>query len=177
MMWHEWLAKASTPDAVLARHRILSQLAPLLRHPRLWALHRPAIARGVAVGVFFGFLIPVAQIPAAALVSFALRANVGAAVVSTFVTNPLTFPPVYLAAYRLGSFILDEPMERSHERALKRAGMTSTAGASPGLLTSVGKPLAVGLASLACVGALASYVLVTIAWEIAERLRRSHPGS
>lgn len=61
---------------------------------------------GLAVGVFFGLLIPIAQIPAAALVALLLRANIPAAVGSTLVTNPITFPPVYYAAYHLGDWLL-----------------------------------------------------------------------
>ena len=56
----------------------------------------------------FGFLIPVAQIPVAAVVAVWLRGNVVAAVGSTLITNPFTFAPIYLLAYRLGSAIIGQ---------------------------------------------------------------------
>jgi uncharacterized protein (DUF2062 family) len=47
-------------------NRWLRWLAPHLGHPRLWRWSRRGVAIGVALGVFFGLLIPVAQIPLAA---------------------------------------------------------------------------------------------------------------
>ena len=44
----------------------LSWLYPLLQHPRLWHWSRRGVALGVGLGVFFGLLVPVAQIPLAA---------------------------------------------------------------------------------------------------------------
>lgn len=56
---------------------------------------------GSAIGVFFAFITPIAQIPlsAAVAVAVALRANVPSAVVATFVNTPPTFGPVYYAAW------------------------------------------------------------------------------
>ena len=59
-------------------------MGPILQHPRLWHVSRRGIALGVALGLFFGLLLPIAQIPMSAGVAVALRANVPAAVASTF---------------------------------------------------------------------------------------------
>jgi uncharacterized protein len=171
MMWNDWMAWMSSPERTLQRHPLLARMGPFLRHPDLWQLTRASVARGVAIGVFFGFLIPLGQIPAAAVLSIPLRANVGAAVAGTLVTNPVTFPPIYLVAYRLGSFALDRPIEHADERAIA-ATRTAT---SSGLWGSVGKPLALGLCLLACTAAPASYLLVMALWTLAGRLRRKLP--
>ena len=86
-------------------HPWLRRLVPALRHPRLWHVDRRGIASGVAVGLFFGILLPVGQIPSAALCAVLLRANLATAIASTFVTNPLTYVPVYATAYLLGCFL------------------------------------------------------------------------
>lgn len=97
------------PDrASLRNNRWLGWLGPALFQPRLWRLSRRGLALGIALGLFFGLLIPVAQIPLSAGAAVALRANVPAAVVSTLVTNPVTFGPIYYVAWRLGSAILDD---------------------------------------------------------------------
>ena len=75
-----------TPQAIAA-NRWLRWLGPALHHPRLWHMRRRGIALGMAIGVFFGFLIPVAQIPASAAVAVALRANLPTAMASTLVTK------------------------------------------------------------------------------------------
>lgn len=69
------------PDA-LRSHRWLRWLGPALHHPRLWHMSRRGIALGMALGVFFGLLIPIAQISFAAGAAVALRAPVPAAVAS-----------------------------------------------------------------------------------------------
>jgi hypothetical protein len=58
------------------------------------------------MGVFFGLMIPIAQIPAAAIASLLLRGNLWIAAVSTLVSNPLTYGPLYYFAYRLGAGVI-----------------------------------------------------------------------
>ncbi len=177
MMWNDWMGWMSNPERTLQRHPLLARMAPLLRDPRLWHPTRASVARGVAIGVFFGFLIPLGQIPAAAVLSIPLRANVAAAAAGTLVTNPVTFPAVGLLAYRMGSFVLDRPIERTDERAIERATRSSEIATSGGLWSSIGKPLALGLLLLACAGAPASYLLVLALWTLAERLWWKLPRS
>ena len=61
--------KRLLPDpGQLAGNRWLRWLGPRMFHPRLWHVSRRGVALGVAIGVFFGFLIPIAQIPVSAAV-------------------------------------------------------------------------------------------------------------
>lgn len=101
-------------DAAELRHRRwLRWMGPALHHPSLWHMTRRGIALGVGVGVFFGLMLPLGQIPAAAVVAVAMRANVPVAAVSTLVTNPVTFPAVYYSAYRIGSRLTgQDPQQR-----------------------------------------------------------------
>ena len=46
-----------TPQALL-NQRGLRWLAPYMKHPRLWHLSRKGVALGVALGIFFGLLLP-----------------------------------------------------------------------------------------------------------------------
>jgi uncharacterized protein (DUF2062 family) len=137
-------------------------------HPRLWHFSRRGVAIGVAVGVFFGFLIPIAQIPFAAATSVVLRANVPVAIGSTLVTNPVTFAPVYLFAHHLGASILGEASETSAP-ALKAEESQDAIGWWNQLWDSVqamGKPLMLGLAIIAVSAGLGSYFLIMLFWRI-----------
>ena len=78
--------------------RFTRWLAPWLGQRRLWRLSRHGVALGMAIGIFFGLLIPIAQIPASAAVAIVLRANLPAAKGSTRETNPLTVGPIYYLA-------------------------------------------------------------------------------
>ena len=55
--------------------RFTRWLAPWLGQRALWHLSRRGVALGMAIGIFFGLLIPIAQIPASAAVAIVLRAN------------------------------------------------------------------------------------------------------
>lgn len=161
-----WLPTAQS----IRDNRWLRWLGPAMQHPRLWHFSRKGIALGLALGIFFGLLIPVAQIPLSAAAAVVLRANLPMAVASTLVTNPVTFGPVYFAAYQVGKFVLGKD--------------ASAAGAPPviahpphadatwwhrlqfvwGWLTSVGKPLVVGLACFAVTGGLLAYGITSWIW-------------
>lgn len=58
----EWLPSA---EAILA-NRWLRWLSPALHHPRLWHMSRRGLALGMALGFFFGLLIPLGQVPLSA---------------------------------------------------------------------------------------------------------------
>lgn len=173
-----WLPAPET----IRNNRWLRWLGPLLHQPRLWHFSRKGIALGLAIGIFFGLLIPVAQIPFAATLAVVLRANLPMAVASTLVTNPVTFGPVYYGAYRLGKAILGEPPPTEAEAARHLATAQTEPDASLGIgdrmrvwlkqLGSVGKPLFIGLAIVASVSGLLTYVVVSAVWALKTRWSR-----
>jgi uncharacterized protein len=163
----------------LRSSRWLRWLGPALHHPRLWHMSRRGIALGVAIGVFFAFLVPIAQIPLSAGAAMLLRANVPSAVASTLVNNPLTFPPVYYAAWKVGSLVLgrdapdelapqiptiDEVYDPDDPRSFFRRTIDN--------LRSVGKPLLVGALLFATVFGLTAYALVNGIWHWRVRVKR-----
>ena len=165
-------------------NRWLRWLGPALHHPRLWHMSRKGIALGVAVGMFFGLLIPVAQIPFSAALAVLLRANLPVAMASTLVTNPVTFGPVYYGAYHLGKWVLLEPapseaemaelLAQSAEPANKAENQSLWSQLQVGLqqLGSVGKPLVLGLAILATLIGITAYFLISGLWALKIRWTR-----
>lgn len=157
------------PDPhTLRQHRALRWLGPRLQHPRLWHVNRRGIALGIAVGVFFGLLIPVAQILFAALAALVLRANMAAAVGSTLITNPFTFAPVYYAAYHLGAWMLGDGATARGEARLASAAAENASGLVLWMerIGSVGAPLALGLVTLAVSLSIVLYFGIQWAWRI-----------
>lgn len=180
--WTQWRARLLPDPRSLAGNRWLRWLGPALHHPRLWHMSRRGIALGAAIGVFFGLLIPVAQIPVSAAVAVLLRANVPSAVASTLVTNPVTFGPVYYAAWRLGSALLGTPAAQPPPLAPDPAAASGvgTPAAVQGSwlqrswqgLRQVGKPLLLGLVLFACGFGLLVYLLVHGLWRLQVLLKR-----
>lgn len=154
----------------LAGNRWLRWLGPRIFHPRLWHVSRRGVALGVAIGVFFGFLIPIAQIPVSAAVAVALRANLPTAVASTLVTNPVTFPPVYYAAWKVGGAILGEspPAAATTDAAADAGGWH----AAWHFVSGVGRALVLGLALFAVAFGIGLYLLISLGWTLRVRWRR-----
>jgi uncharacterized protein (DUF2062 family) len=155
-------------------HRSLRWLGPLLHRPWLWHLDRRTVAVGAAVGVFFGFMIPLLQILFAAFFAILLRGNLPVAAVATLVSNPFTYAPIGVLAYRTGSALLGEPLRPAEEAAIERSAEdVPLAPQSWGeRVAALGKPLILGLSVFAVVGGLSTWVLVNLVWILVVRLRR-----
>lgn len=174
-----WLPKKER----LLQARFIRPFARYLDHPELWHLERESVARGAALGLFFGVLIPVAQFLFAAILAIFLRGNLAVAAAATLITNPLTVPPIYWAAYRVGQWLLSDrsadavavtqavagAIALSAERASEARGWLEGAWY---WVTSAGAPLIVGLLTLAVVAGVAGYVVVQVGWSVGLVLRQ-----
>lgn len=157
--------------------RWLRPIAHRVLLPELWRFHRRSVPRGVALGIVVGVLIPVAQTVFAALFALPVRANVPVAAVTTFITNPLTTPPIWIAAYWVGRWVL-------HLDAMTpgRLITTQVEGEAGGwlswLLSDAAPATAVGLLVISVVAALIGYGIAAFVWRwwIAHkwRHRRAH---
>jgi len=155
----------------LMRSRWLGPLAHHFQDERLWQMERGSVARGVAIGLFFGLLLPLAQFLFAVAFAIWLRGHVAAAAVATFVTNPLTFAPLYWLAHRIGSTLLGHSRSQSDADAAQVAAQAEAAVTAQGwfsatwhALLNAGAPLMVGLAVMAVAGALLGFLLVWLLW-------------
>ncbi len=121
----------------LERNRFLRPFAHKLTSPLIWRFNRRGVARGLALGLFAAFAVPVAQTPFAAAFAFGVRANLPVAALSTFVTNPFTAPVVWALAYQAGDRLLafraradavlgaaDNPVDRWLTRGIELVGTT-----------------------------------------------------
>ncbi len=102
LSWREWLRQQIYPKGGLCR-------AGLYLWHRLRRLPDPPhrIARGVFAGTFVNFP-PIfgIQMPAAALLAWAMRGNILAAVLATLLSNPLTTPLIAIVSLRFGHWLL-----------------------------------------------------------------------
>lgn len=151
-MWE----KLPDRDRLLA-NRWLKPFAHRLNHPLLWYFNRRSIARGLALGLFAGFILPVGQIALAALFALSVRANVVIAASATLVTNPVTFPPIYFAAYKLGSGFFGDRLEQMEVSQLHRTAIW---------LYGIAAPTALGLLLFAIITAFLGYGLVHLIWRL-----------
>lgn len=147
-------------------HPLMRRLAPFLRHPSLWHLNRHSAAGGVAIGLFAGLVPGPLQMLVAALLSVALKRNLALALATTFYTNPLTIVPLYILAFEIGT-----QLQGGNSVALlppepnwQTLPLVGWASAASGWLASMGKPLMIGLPTLAICLAVTGYGLVHLGW-------------
>lgn len=155
------------PERVRA-NRWLRWLGPAVLAPQLWRFTRRSVALGVALGVFFGLLIPIAQIPLSAAAAIILRANIPTAMASTLVSNPVTYAPLYYTAYRLGSVFIGEeaPRPDAAPAAPREPGFAGWLAYWWGRIAALGRPLLLGMAIMASAAGLAAWLLITWLWRL-----------
>lgn len=146
----------------LAAHAWLKPVAHHVLDPRLWRLRHEAVARGVAIGIFWAFAIPFAHFAVAAAHCVWWRANIPVAAGVTLVTNPLTIGFWLWLAHRLGSWLLDSPPQAFP------SGRADVAA----WLASFGVPTLLGMAIFSLGGATAGYLIAKLVWRLHIALKR-----
>ncbi len=160
--WTERFRQSLPCRETLATHPWLKPFASRVLNPQLWRLQHEAVARGVAVGLFWAFVIPFAQIVVAAVHCTWWRGNIPVAAAMTMVTNPLTIGFWLWLAYQLGALVLGQPTP-----AIAPDGVDPSAW-----LTEFGWPTVVGMGSFAVGGAAVGYFSVKLVWRARIALQR-----
>ena len=163
--WRSRLRSWLPASDIVKKNKFVGWIGPAIYHPRLWHLNRQGVALGLSIGLFFGFLVPVFQIPFAAMFAVWLRANILVAVCSTLVSNPFTYAPIWFFAYRLG--LLMSGGNPADDAVLGIEGTQEQMPYFYGLFNrffSMGKPLVFGLSALAITAGAVGYAGVLILW-------------
>lgn len=144
------------------RYRLLRPFAPHLTHSSLWRLNRRSVPRGVAIGLFVAVIIPVMHTVIAALLAIPARANVAVAALFTLVVNPLTIPPLYYFAYRIGSWELRHEAPIVDPAAAER--FSSELSRMLFWIHQASGSIAVGVLTIAAASAVLGYFVSKFVW-------------
>jgi uncharacterized protein (DUF2062 family) len=146
------------------RHRLLRPFARQLSQPALWKMTHRSVPRAVALGLGIGVIIPFMHTIIAAILAIPLRANVAIAAAFTLVVNPLTIPPLYYAAYRVGSW------ELHHDaRLVSPADAERVSGELARFLFWIHEAsgsIAIGVLTLAAAAAVIGYAASALLWRL-----------
>lgn len=156
----------------LEGNRMLRPVAHRVLAPELWRFTRRSVPRGVALGMVTGILFPVAQIGFSALLALPTRANIPAAALTTFITNPLTTPPLWVAAYYIGKWTLhlDQALPGDPVRDAANSGWMQW------LMSDAAPATALGLLIVTVALSALGYALTALGWRlwIARKWRHRH---
>jgi len=157
-----WIRRHITTRESIQRYRLLRPFARQLSQPALWRLTHRSVPRAVALGLFVGVIIPFLHTIIAAIFAIPVRANVAVAAAFTLLVNPLTIPPMYYAAYRIGSW------ELHHDaRLVNPATAEHVSGELARFLFWIHEasgPIAIGVLTIAVSAAVLGYVASALAW-------------
>ncbi|MEO8547628.1 MAG: DUF2062 domain-containing protein [Sphingomicrobium sp.] len=164
LLGSRWLRRHIPTRDTVHRHRVLKPFARPLSNPALWRMTHRSVPRAVALGLGVGVIIPFMHVIVAALLAIPIRANVAIAAACTLVVNPLTIPPMYYAAYRIGSW------ELRHDSAVMIPGAAEQVSGELSRflfwINHASGPIALGIVTIALVAAVLGYGVSAIVWRV-----------
>lgn len=105
-----WLKRNLPHPSTVLEHPSLGMFGNLLRDPNLWHLNRRSVSGAVALGLFLAFMPIIGQMVLAALGAIRFRVNLPLAVSLTWISNPLTFAPIFYGVFVIGCLLLGHPV-------------------------------------------------------------------
>lgn len=150
----------------------LAFLGERLHQPNLWHFNRHSVSKAFAIGLFCCWIPFPFQSPFAAACALYFRANLALSVALVFVTNPITIPPMFYFAYRLGNLIIGGPEHRI-EIELSWDWLVESLGV-------IWQPLFLGCFLLGLFTSMLSFLVVQFVWRYnirqQQKLRKKRPG-
>jgi uncharacterized protein (DUF2062 family) len=133
----------------------------MLHDHRLWGIRRKNVVPSFSLGLFVACMPFPGHYLLSALAALALRINIPVAVLTTFLSNPITMGPIYYFCYKVGAFLLSVP-ERPFEFEMTLDWLGST-------FVSIWEPMLLGCVLVGAVAALVGYVSLDAFWRYSIR--------
>jgi uncharacterized protein (DUF2062 family) len=93
-----------------------------LKQAELWAFNRTGVSKGIGIGLFCAFLpMPFEMIPAIFIAAM-LGGNIPFSVACVWISNPLTWIPLYTPCYLLGAKIIGVSPIPLHQITILKVG-------------------------------------------------------
>ena len=140
----------------IASSKAVQMFGAVAQQANLWHLNRRSASRAFAIGVFVAFLPIPMQMAVAAALAIYFRANLPLSVALVWISNPITMPPIFYAAYQLGAFILGRNTEPFLFELSWAWFMASLGSVAPAFI--------LGCILLGSLASIASFITIRILW-------------
>lgn len=142
----------------IREHKSLKIFGSLLHDANLWHLNRKSVSTAFAVGLFFMWIPLPSQMILAAGTAIIIRSNLPISVALVWISNPVTIPPLFYFAYKLGAVLMGTPvMEFSFELSMEWLGNE---------MLIIWKPFLVGCLLLAVVSSVSGFISIRLLWRL-----------
>ena len=145
-------------NKTIKEHKHLKVFGALLHNQNLWHLNRRSFAGAIAAGLFIAFIPLPTQMLIAAATAMVLHVNLPVSVATVWVSNPITMPPIFYAAYSVGATLMEIPVD-AQEFTFSLTAILDSLGAS-------WKPFLLGCFILGSASAAVGYALARIIWRL-----------
>lgn len=147
------------PDPhTIREHKSLQIFGTLLHDANLWHLNRKSVSSAFAVGLFFMWMPVPFQMALAAGVAIIVRSNLPISVALVWLSNPVTMPPLFYFAYKLGALMLGSPVsEFSFELSMEWLSSE---------MSAIWKPFLLGCFTLAVFSSAAGFAGMRLLWRL-----------
>lgn len=151
------LLRRYLPDSKKIKQiKALEFLGDKLHSPNLWHLNRHSVSRAFAIGLWAMYTPPLPwQQVIAAVLAIYFNANLPIAVALVWITNPLTWVPMYYFAYKIGALTLG--METFGFEQFSELFSIEK-------VLELGAPFLLGCAILMHIGAALGYFGIQVLW-------------
>lgn len=138
------------------KHGRLDFLGERIYDQNLWHLNRHSVAGAFWIGVFSAFLPMPFQMGVAAMLALIFRMNMPISVVLVWISNPITWLPIFYSTYKLGTWILGTPV--------REISIEMTTEWFTTQLIEIWKPLYLGSMISGVFFATVSYFVIKLIW-------------
>ena len=140
----------------LQNNKSLSIFGSILYNSNLWYFNRVSVSRAFAVGLFFAWVPVPFQMLLAAAGAIIFYANLPISIGLVWLTNPVTMPPLFYIAYKIGARVMGIAPSKFNFQPTMEWLMH--------LFSEKWQPFILGCAIMAIFSSLAGYIIVRLVW-------------
>jgi len=146
------------PHKISNNKQLNKVFGTLLHDPNLFHLNRRSVSMAFFVGLFMAFVPLPSQMITAAAVAILVRCNLAISVALVWISNPVTMPPIFYFAYKVGATILSVP-ERKFTFELSWQWLGSE-------LSAIWEPFLLGCLVCGLVSGAFGFILIRGLWRL-----------
>ncbi len=153
------IIKKYMPDHhTIREHKHLQIFGKLLHDGNLWHFNRRSVSGAFAVGIFCAFIPLPLQMVIAAAIAIMIRVNLPISVSLVWLTNPITMPPIFYSAYKVGAFVMGQAALTSDYKL--------TAEWFSEQLHLIWQPFLLGCLICGIISAFIAYIVIRLLWRL-----------